>query len=290
MPTNGLMRSVSLLPGLGEKLRNAWLMLLGLGLFGLAIWLIHRELAHLDLRTILGQIAKIIGFVAWTTILGVSTILGIAAIGDGQRLVGVMGLPGLLFAGRTLRRPGRDLMTWSLPLAPSLFAVVVAKVEVPSIIDELQAISVQWLRGKNAREKGFSLGRFDADYIRRFPVAVLRLEGRIVAFANLWMTSGRRELSIDLMRQVDDAPNGVMDQLFIELMLWGAMKAMWSSIWASCRWLGWKCGRRRPYCLEPVRSYFVMLNISTTSRAYAPTRRSSTRSGAPAIWRHAPGS
>ncbi|QEA39504.1 bifunctional lysylphosphatidylglycerol flippase/synthetase MprF [Pistricoccus aurantiacus] len=102
-----------------------------------------------------------------------------------------------------------------------LVFAVVAREEVATILDELRVISDQWLGGKNTKEKGFSLGRFDADYIRRFPVAVLRLEGRIVAFANLWMTPDHRELSIDLMRHAKDAPHGVMDLLFIELMLWG---------------------------------------------------------------------
>ncbi|MFA7522268.1 MAG: bifunctional lysylphosphatidylglycerol flippase/synthetase MprF [Halothiobacillaceae bacterium] len=110
---------------------------------------------------------------------------------------------------------------WNRGRRQQLVFSVVAKVEVPAIIDELQTISDQWLSGKRAKEKGFSLGCFDADYIRRFPVAVLRLEGRIVAFANLWMTPDRRELSVDLMRHVEEAPNGVMDVLFIELMLWG---------------------------------------------------------------------
>ena len=50
---------------------------------------------------------------------------------------------------------------------------------------------------------------------------MVRVEGRIVAFANLWKSGDRRELSVDLMRHVEDAPGGVMDYLFVELMLWG---------------------------------------------------------------------
>ncbi|UQG58007.1 MULTISPECIES: bifunctional lysylphosphatidylglycerol flippase/synthetase MprF [unclassified Marinobacter] len=111
--------------------------------------------------------------------------------------------------------------TWNRGQRDKLVFTVVAKAEVPAIINDLRTISDQWLGNKNAKEKGFSLGRFNADYIRRFPVALLRLEGRIVAFANLWTTPDCRELSIDLMRYVEDAPHGVMDLLFIELMLWG---------------------------------------------------------------------
>ena len=61
---------------------------------------------------------------------------------------------------------------------------------------------------KNTREKGFSLGYFDADYLCNFPCALVRREGRIVAFANLWPGADRGELSIDLMRFHPDAPNG----------------------------------------------------------------------------------
>jgi len=50
------------------------------------------------------------------------------------------------------------------------------------------------------------------------PVAILRHEGRIVAFANLLLTDTREEASIDLMRFAPDAPKGAMDFLFVRLM------------------------------------------------------------------------
>jgi phosphatidylglycerol lysyltransferase len=92
---------------------------------------------------------------------------------------------------------------------------------VPAILEQLAAVSREWMTTKSVREKGFSIGRFDPDYIANFPVAVVRLEDRIIAFANVWATGDRRELSIDLMRHVNDAPNSIMEYLFLELMLWG---------------------------------------------------------------------
>lgn len=89
------------------------------------------------------------------------------------------------------------------------------------LLDDLEAISDEWLQGKNTREKGFSLGAFRRDYIARTPVALVRQQGRIVAFANLWCAQKGAELSIDLMRYASHAPPGVMEYLFIELMLWG---------------------------------------------------------------------
>ncbi len=94
--------------------------------------------------------------------------------------------------------------------------------EVEARFDELRAISDDWLTGKSVAEKGFSVGRFDPDYLRRFHCACVLREGRIVAFANLWLGgAGRQEFAIDLMRYGASAPKGVMDFLFIELMFWG---------------------------------------------------------------------
>lgn len=89
------------------------------------------------------------------------------------------------------------------------------------IAAELRVISDAWMREKSASEKSFSLGSFREDYLRHFDTAVVRVDGRIVAFANVLTGGGKEELSIDLMRHYEDAPYGVMEYLFIELMLWG---------------------------------------------------------------------
>lgn len=93
--------------------------------------------------------------------------------------------------------------------------------EVTARIGELKAVSDAWLAHHDAREKGFSLGKFDAAYLCRLPVAVIVIDGRVIAFGNIWPGNGKDELSTDLMRQAPDAPNGVMDCLFVNLMLWG---------------------------------------------------------------------
>ncbi|WP_243652528.1 bifunctional lysylphosphatidylglycerol flippase/synthetase MprF [Novosphingobium sp. PhB165] len=100
------------------------------------------------------------------------------------------------------------------------FAIVPAA-RVPAIMAELRAVSDEWLHAKGQREKSFSVGRFDEAYIARCDVAVVRREGVIVAFANLWKTAGREELSVDLMRHRAEVPYGCMDFLFTRLMLWG---------------------------------------------------------------------
>src|SRR5262249_6710747 len=94
-------------------------------------------------------------------------------------------------------------------------------VDADSVLPELRAVSDAWLGDKRTREKGFSLGFFAEEYIRRFPIAVVRKDDRVVAFANIWKAADNEELSVDLMRHVDDAPPGVMDYMFLNLMQWG---------------------------------------------------------------------
>jgi phosphatidylglycerol lysyltransferase len=98
---------------------------------------------------------------------------------------------------------------------------VVPAAEVPGILDELRAVSDDWVADKVGGEKGFSLGFFDPSYIARFPVAVVEQRGRVIAFANLWPGPGGIELSVDLMRYRSDAPGGLMDGLFVSLLRWG---------------------------------------------------------------------
>ena len=87
------------------------------------------------------------------------------------------------------------------------------------LIPELRRVSNDWLAARRTREKSFSLGRFDADYLQRLPLAVVTRGGEIVAFANVWADDLREELTVDLMRHASSAPPGVMDFLFVHLML-----------------------------------------------------------------------
>ena len=86
-------------------------------------------------------------------------------------------------------------------------------------MDELKVISDAWLTGKNVREKGFSLGRFSESYIQHFRVAVIRFEGRPVAFANLLETYSHELASLDLMRAHPDAPKLTMEFMMVGLIL-----------------------------------------------------------------------
>jgi phosphatidylglycerol lysyltransferase len=86
-------------------------------------------------------------------------------------------------------------------------------------LEQLQTISDAWMQGKQAREKGFSLGRFDPDYLNHFRIATIQFEGKPVAFANLLETEGNTLSSIDLMRVHPHAPKLTMEFLMLNLLL-----------------------------------------------------------------------
>ncbi len=115
---------------------------------------------------------------------------------------------------KTLRRVCRKLAE-----SGCSFELIEAE-RVPPLLPSLRAVSDEWLAGKRSREKGFSLGRFDERFLARSPVGVVRVDGKIVAFATVWLSGGQAEVEVDLMRQSGDAPPSVMRYLLAELMLW----------------------------------------------------------------------
>ncbi|HEY0233301.1 MAG TPA: bifunctional lysylphosphatidylglycerol flippase/synthetase MprF [Dokdonella sp.] len=89
------------------------------------------------------------------------------------------------------------------------------------LMSELERVSDAWLADKGAHEKSFSLGHFDADYFAWSPLALVRRDGELLAFANVLPPYGPNgTASVDLMRHVDGAPRGTMDFLFAKVMQW----------------------------------------------------------------------
>jgi phosphatidylglycerol lysyltransferase len=96
---------------------------------------------------------------------------------------------------------------------------VVPAAHVDALLPALRAVSDAWLAEQRSGEKAFSVGRFDDDYLRQLPVAVVRRDDRIIAFANLLTTDARDEAALDLMRYVPDSPPGTMDFLMASILL-----------------------------------------------------------------------
>lgn len=117
--------------------------------------------------------------------------------------------------------PGRKKLrtAYNRALRDGLTLEVLAPPHAPGLLDELRAVSDAWLASRAAREKRFSVGRFDRDYLNRGRLAVVRLQGRIVAFANLLEARGSRSAGVDLMRHIPEGAPNVMEFLFTALML-----------------------------------------------------------------------
>lgn len=88
-------------------------------------------------------------------------------------------------------------------------------------LDKLEEISTSWLRDR--KEKGFSLGFFDRDYLRRTEIAiVMDKDEEITAFTNIMPNKNPDVLTIDLMRYNQDKNvNSMMDFLFLNLFIYG---------------------------------------------------------------------
>jgi phosphatidylglycerol lysyltransferase len=88
------------------------------------------------------------------------------------------------------------------------------------IFAQLKEVSDEWLKIPGRRERTFTLGYFDSEYVRSTPVvAAVDKDGKVLAFVNLIESPHNRELTIDLMRRRTDAPNGIMDYLFVKVFL-----------------------------------------------------------------------
>ena len=119
------------------------------------------------------------------------------------------------------RRRGNLRRSWRKTGEEGASFEVIGPPEVGLAMADLKRLSNAWLAHHSGDEKTFSLGHFDPAYVAEFPVAVARVDGRVVAFATLWTTAQRGAFSIDLMRYADDAPKDIMDFLFVELIDWG---------------------------------------------------------------------
>ena len=86
------------------------------------------------------------------------------------------------------------------------------------VVAQMKEISNDWLEHRGHRERRFTLGLFEERYVRESRLLVtLDASGRPVAFMNIVPSYREGEATIDMMRQRSDAPNGVIDFMFVKL-------------------------------------------------------------------------
>ncbi len=84
---------------------------------------------------------------------------------------------------------------------------------------ELKEVSDEWLKIPGRRERGFTLGMFDPNYIKSTAVlAAVDAQGRILSFVNIIPSFRAGEATVDLMRRREEAPNGIIDYLIVKLL------------------------------------------------------------------------
>lgn len=92
--------------------------------------------------------------------------------------------------------------------------------ELGRLLPRLQAISDAWLEQKGVREKRFSLGRFDPEFLRNARFGLVMRGDEIIAFVSLLCSGAKAEVEADLMRFTPAAPSGIMRYALIESMFW----------------------------------------------------------------------
>ena len=100
-----------------------------------------------------------------------------------------------------------------------LSAEVISPAEVPALLPTLSEVSDAWLNGRRAREKGFSVAAFEADYLAAQFVILVREDGRPVAFATFMTTDLHTEATVGVMRYAAAASPYAMEFLFTRLAL-----------------------------------------------------------------------
>lgn len=106
-----------------------------------------------------------------------------------------------------LEKQGIRLMRYAPPLSEECLA-------------QAAEVSDSWLQIPGRRERTFTLGAFDPDYVRSTPLfAAIDAGGRMLAFVNEIPSYHPGEATLDLMRHKKDAPPGIMDYLFVKVLL-----------------------------------------------------------------------
>jgi phosphatidylglycerol lysyltransferase len=87
-----------------------------------------------------------------------------------------------------------------------------------AFLQQLEAVSNNWLNDLQRSELVFSQGLFDVNELKNQTIlTVENPEERIVGFINLIPDSTAGEANFDLMRKTKDAPGGTMDFLFVNM-------------------------------------------------------------------------
>jgi len=85
-------------------------------------------------------------------------------------------------------------------------------------LQKIKSVSDEWLRDSDRSEIIFSQGMFDWEELKQHIIlTVENSEEKVVAFLNIIPDYASGESTYDLLRKTNDAPNGVMDFILVEM-------------------------------------------------------------------------
>lgn len=89
------------------------------------------------------------------------------------------------------------------------------------LLQKLEKVSEDWLRDLNQKEVAFTQGVFDTSILKEQTILTIEdQEEKVYAFLNLVPDYATGEATYDLIRKVDEAPNGVLDMLLAKTFLY----------------------------------------------------------------------
>lgn len=89
------------------------------------------------------------------------------------------------------------------------------------LLQKIKSVSDEWLMSTGRNEIIFSQGKFDWEELKQQTIiTVENAEEKIVAFLNIIPDYAKGEGTYDLIRKTNDAPNGIIDFLLLELFMY----------------------------------------------------------------------
>ena len=90
-----------------------------------------------------------------------------------------------------------------------------------AILPKLRKFTAHWEKSQSGANAQSPRGYFNEFYFSNFPIAVVYQGNQLVAFANILTTEDNTEVGVDFIRFGPQAPDGIIDYLHVQLMLWG---------------------------------------------------------------------
>jgi phosphatidylglycerol lysyltransferase len=148
------------------------------------------------------------------------------------------------------------------------------------VLDQARSVSDEWLTIPGRRERQFTLGRFNRDYLRSTEILAAEDDsGRMLGFLNFIPSYRPGEATLDLMRRRTEGPNGIMDYLFIQAFLIARQRGFERVNLGMAPMSGFLPGEQASPDERAIHAFFQKLNFVFSFGDFVPTKPSLRPSG-----------